>query len=396
MNPIKKSNRTRILEFLFRMAPVSRATIAENTDITPATVTTTTATLLEENVIFDLGETESSTDITPGRKRILLDLNPSHRYSMGVELTEKHISFCITNLRGAIIDQIILPSTLERTLGITELILTELNNLIARNSNIATQLIGIGIAIPGKVNVEGTGLITDSAIGNSLDIIALKNNLNLPVVLENNIRAMAYGQYLFNPTHTPPNFALFQVGTGMYCASMIDGALTAPNNHMAGEVGHTIVQIDGRRCECGKYGCLQNYASERWLLNASKLLYNNNASPILKSLVTSSDELTLQHVITAYIMGDAVLSTYIVDAIRYLSMTISNIATIINPEKIYVHGELFSNNIIYQQLIDALNRDFTFMNYHYAQNVTILPYDVMRGALGASALAIDTYFINAN
>ena len=58
MNPIKKSNRTRILEYIFRNAPVSRATIAEQTDITPATVTTTTMALVNEGIIVNLGEAE--------------------------------------------------------------------------------------------------------------------------------------------------------------------------------------------------------------------------------------------------------------------------------------------------------------------------------------------------
>ena len=54
MNPVKKSNRTRILEYIFRNAPVSRATIAEQTDITPATVTTTIAELINEQIIVNL------------------------------------------------------------------------------------------------------------------------------------------------------------------------------------------------------------------------------------------------------------------------------------------------------------------------------------------------------
>ncbi len=72
MNPIKKSNRTRILEYIFRNAPVSRATIAEQTDITPATVTTTTMALVNEGIIVNLGEAEQVSDNTPGRERHLL------------------------------------------------------------------------------------------------------------------------------------------------------------------------------------------------------------------------------------------------------------------------------------------------------------------------------------
>ncbi|MHC1748163.1 MAG: ROK family protein [Cellulosilyticaceae bacterium] len=394
MTIAKKTNRTRILEFIFRNAPVSRATIAENTDITPATVTTTTAALIEENVILDLGEIEESSEITPGRKRMLLNLNPNYHYGLGIELTEKHITFCITNLRGCIIDQIIFSTTSVNIANITKLILETTTSLINRHLDIAEEIVGIGIAVPGKLDCTTMRLVTDTAIGKALNIGTLKEHLTLPIVFENNIRAMAYGQYLFDPTNVPTDFALFQVGMGMYCANIVSGELIKENPYISGEIGHTIVQIDGRRCECGKYGCLQNYASEKWLLYAAKLLYASDASPILKSLAPSIDCLTFENILTAYALGEPIIGNYISQALKYLSMTISNILIISNPTKIYLHGHLFSNATIDQQLLDLINRDLTFMHQNYAQNIAILPYNPMRGALGASALAINTYFIN--
>lgn len=393
MSSGKKSNRTKILEFVFRNAPVSRATIVENTEITPATVTTTIAALIEENIIMDLGETEELTEITPGRKRILVDLNANHCYGMGIEITEKYISFCITNLRGIIIDSKIIPSTLESTKNITDIILFEVDNLIHRNYKIANKIVGIGIAIPGKLNADENLLITDSIVSKSICIKTLKENLQLPIILENNIRSMAYGQYLFNAANCPEDFAFFQVSTGMYCAYIVNGEIIKESKYISGEIGHTIVQINGRKCECGKYGCLQTYASERFLIRAAKLLYTNNGSPILKSLVKCADELTIDHIITAYKLGEPIICDYITQALKYISMTTSNISIIMNPTKIFLHGQLFEDCDIYRQLMDYINCDLTFMEQNYAENIEILSYNPVRGALGASAIAIKTYFI---
>ena len=65
----------------------------------------------------------------------------------------------------------------------------------------------------------------------------------------------------------------------------------------------TIVKADGQPCECGKYGCLQTIASARWLLKYARLLYQNTTDTILKSMADSTEELTIQHITTAYSMG---------------------------------------------------------------------------------------------
>lgn len=394
MSSIKKSNRTRILEFVFRNAPVSRATIAENTDITPATVTTTTATLINEGIIINLGEAEQAGDNTLGRKRVLIDLNPDYAYSIGIEFNEKHIAFCITDLKGRIIDEILFATTYKAITNITEFITDNLSMLIDRNQEIASKIVGIGIALPGKLSSNQTELIADSSVWKSFKPQKIKEKFCLPIIMDNNVRCMAFGQYLFETQDTPENFAFFHVGIGMYCANMINGELFKADNYIAGEIGHTIVKVDGKSCECGKNGCLQTYASERWLIKAAKILVENKSSIILNSLVKTKEEISIEHIITAYNLGDEIIRQYILDALKYLSMTISNVSIIINPTKIFLHGRLFHDQEIRKQLERYLDKDLNFMGDHYASNIEILPYRPINGAAGAGARAINAYFIN--
>lgn len=205
---------------------------------------------------------------------------------------------------------------------------------------------------------------------------------------------MAFGRYLFEPQTTPENFAFFHVGIGMYCANMIDGELFKADNYIAGEIGHTIVKVDGKCCECGKSGCLQTYASERWLIKAAKLLVENKGSIILNSLVESPEEISIEHIITAYNLGDEIIRGYILEGLKYLSMTISNLSILINPTKIFLHGRLFDDLEVGRQLQLYIDKDLNFMGNHYGSNIEILPYSPINGAIGASARAIDAYFIN--
>ena len=179
----------------------------------------------------------------------------------------------------------------------------------------------------------------------------------------------------------------------MFCATVVDGEMFLGENYVAGEIGHTIVSEGGRRCECGKYGCLQTYASENHLIRNARLLYKNTPNTILRSLVPDDSLITIETITTAYSMGDPVIGMYIAEALKYLGITISNIAIITNPGKIFLHGQLFDNQDIQNELMDYIERQLIFVDRTYAGNVEILPYAAADGAVGASALAILRFFI---
>lgn len=393
MNPIKKSNRTRILEYIFRNAPVSRATIAEQTDITPATVTTTIAELINEQIIVNLGEVEQS-DNTPGRKRVLIDLNPNYAYAIGIEFNEKYVSFCITNLKGNVISESIFSTTYHEISNITEFIIENVEILMQKNEDIKDKLVGIGIGVPGKINNNNKELFADSDVWKCFFPEKIKQRFQLPVVMDNNVKCMAMGIYLFKPEQSPENFSFFHIGIGMYCSNVINGELFKGENYISGEIGHTIVKVDGKSCECGKNGCLNTYASERWLIKMAKILIENNASVILGKLVKDNEEVSIEHIITAYNLGDEVIREYILEALKYLSMTISNLSIIINPTKIFLHGRLFEDKMIFRQFKEYIERDSNFIGDSYFSNIERVPYRTINGAVGASARVIDAYFIN--
>ena len=101
----KQKTSNRIIECIYRNAPISRIEIAEMTDITPSTVTANITSLILEGMVREIGEVNTS-ESTPGRKKILIDLVPDHAYSIGIEFTQKGLILCITNLKGILINHI--------------------------------------------------------------------------------------------------------------------------------------------------------------------------------------------------------------------------------------------------------------------------------------------------
>lgn len=388
---IKKSNASRILKYMFRTESVSRAQIAEDTEITPAAVTTTVTALIEQGIINDFGEIEQTDEVAVGRKRVLISLNPNYAYCIGIEFTQKILSTCLTNLKGEVIDKIVVKPSKKQSASITDEIIKQIHCILGRNKE--CNVIGIGIAVPGHMDEENVRIITNEPTAWQFDASRIRKEFNINVICENNVRAMAYGEYLFQVKNTPENFVFFHIGLGMYCASIIEGELFVGNNYVAGEIGHTIVNPKGRKCECGKYGCLQTFASESWLIKTCKYLYRSEADTILKKLVSNEDEITIDEITLAYSLGDPVVSSYVSEAITYLGITISNIAIIMNPEKIFIHGEIFLNNDTHDELTDYIQRQLLFVDKTNSYNADILSYDRLRGAIGASALAINCFFI---
>lgn len=389
----KNTNTSRILECIYRNAPIARTEISDETDITPATVTATVSSLIARGVVAEVGEV-SPEENTSGRKRVLIDLTASYAYSIGIEFTQKALCICIMDLKGTVAHQSVTPFCDALAADITDRIISGTRQLIEDSGIGPDQIVGIGIAVPGHMDSDSSRLVSNRTTWSSFSPKSIEAGLPYPVVYENNARCMAYGKYLFDPVHSPDNFAFFHVGLGMFCANVIDGELFLGNNYVAGEIGHTIVCEGGRRCECGKNGCLQTYSSEYHLLKNARMLYENSPRTLLRELAASPDEITIDTVTTAYSMGDSGITAFISEALKYLGVTVSNIAIVMNPGKIFLHGQFFQNPDIRTELMDYIKRQLIFVDSTYEDNVEILPYRITDGAVGAGAMAIQKFFIN--
>ena len=391
MEDIKKTNQTKILECIFRNGPVSRTTIAEKTAINSATVTNITKTMLDCGMIQTLGE--DSHILAPGRKQILIDVNPDYAYAIGVEFTENKICFCITNLRGTVLAEKCCSTTAVEIAGITDFLISEIETIIRANPAIIKKLIGIGIAMPGKLNLQENQLFEETGNWKNFAPQRIKDRFQLPVVMENNVKCMACGYYLFRKDQAPETFSFFHVGKGIYCATIRNGEMFTDENYIIGEIGHTIVNVGGAKCKCGKHGCLQTCASERWLLQAASIWIQNNDAVILRGVV-GQETLTIEHLIAAYRLGDSVIMKLIHDALKYLSVSISNLFIMMNPTKIFLHGKLFDEPAIASRLFSDMRHDLTFFGSDYSSYIEIVPCNPLDGAIGASAKSIRSAFID--
>lgn len=385
--------RFKILDTIYAEGPISRIDISKKTSITPATVSEITSNMIHEKLIHEIGEVipEQSTS---GRKKILLGISSSHSFYIGTELSQKYISFCLTDNTGKVFSKkVIKLNTYDLSDTSTETFyVNELQDFII--SCHKYNPLGIGIAIPGHFDVVNKSIITNNSFWENFNIKVLLDRIDLPIYFENNVKCMTLSERLFSFNGTDNNFIFFHVGRGMFCSYMYNGELYAKDNFLVGEIGHIIVHPNGELCECGKRGCLQTYASEAWIIKKSQILFDNSETTYLKQLVTKKNQITIETILKAYILGDEGVNNILHSAIKYLSITINNLSMMIDSNKVIIHGELFTEPLLSNLLKEYLSQNISLLSIQKERNVIVKSYHNYNGALAASSLCVSKFLIN--
>ncbi|MBX7407814.1 ROK family protein [Clostridium chauvoei] len=387
--------RFKILNKIYTKGPISRIDISKETGITPATISELTGNMIQENLIYELGEVVLEENKS-GRKKILLGVSSNHSFYIGSELSPKYISFCLTDNTGKVLkEKTILLESEDLITNLTEeFYVNNLKEFIDLCKSYEPK--AIGIALPGHFDENTKSIVTNNSFWKNFNIKTLLENIDLPIYFENNVKCMTLAERLFSFNGTDDNFIFFHVGRGMFCSYMYNGELYAKDNFLVGEIGHIIVHPDGELCECGKRGCLQTYGSEAWIIKKSQILFANSETTFLKQLVSNKDKITIETILKAYSLGDEGVITILHSAIKYLSITINNLSMMIDSNKIIIHGELFNEPLLVNLLKEYLDQNIRLLSIHHHKSVIVKKYNNYNGALAASALCVSKYLIELN
>ena len=376
-----------ILDKIYTKGPISRIDISKELKITPATVSDLTHLLIDHKVIHELGE-EDGIQNKAGRKKILLSISKNHSFYLGVELFEHYVSFCLSDNVGEIIQKDVVE-LFERSFT-EDFFINELHKFMYSCSKYDIK--SIGIAIPGHYNKDSDFIMTNNPFWENLRLSTIKEAFNIPIYFENNVNCMAISERLFGKDKQDLNFLFLHFRRGMYCAYMYDKEIYARDNYLVGEIGHTVINPDGELCECGKQGCLQTYASQTWIIKKAQILYDNVEHSYLRKLIDSKEQITIDVILTAYLLGDEGIITILHNAMRYLSIAINNLLVSMDADIIYIHGELFQNEDLKQLLKNLLDDNALLFKTQEKLIRKFIPYSQLNGAIGACAFAMTKSF----
>lgn len=383
-------NVSSVLEFIYRNPKTSRIEISNATGLTPAAITNIISELINKEWILETGD-EISVINGSGRRRKVLTLNEKTGYLLGLEFNMNGLFISVTDILGNTISNYCkkLDDNIIKNLNyeIISLIKKCIKNIDS------SKILGAGIAVPAHFDLNTQTIISNNLMWNNFNLFKIKKSFNFPFVIENNIECMALGEYLFNSLSSPNKFLFFHVGHGLFCSFFDSNNLGINKNYYIGEIGHTVVDINGPKCECGKKGCLQTYISESWLLKNARFFFQNSTNTILQDLVKNEDEITLKTIIAAYKLGDSYFRKNIDLGLQLLGTSIANTLIMRDADKIFLNGELPSNELFSNQIIEIVKSQMMFIPTKLDINIEIEKFDFYRGSHGACALASFAFFI---
>ena len=374
---VKKENKSVVFNLIMNHSPISRADIAQKCGLNKGTVSSLVAELLEEQLIYESGPGESS----GGRRPVMLLFNQGAGYSVGIDLGVNYILGVLTDLHGNIVitkNEKYINVSFEDTLNRVKSVISSLIDAVPPSPY---GIVGIGIGAPGVVNKEGDILLAPNLGWKNVSLTAeLENMFNVPVIVENEANAGAYGEKKFGIGQPFDDLIYVSAGIGIGTGIIINGELYKGINGYSGEFGHMTIDKNGMQCRCGNKGCWELYASEQSLLskaNEMNLGITNdvNLGEILL-LAQSEEQAAIQ---------------LLEEVGKNLGLGIINIIHAFNPQQIIIGNRLAAaRQWIEPQVRDIIGK-FTLPFHQTDIKIDFSDLSLPSSALGVAAFSTENF-----
>jgi predicted NBD/HSP70 family sugar kinase/DNA-binding transcriptional ArsR family regulator len=261
---IRLANIGLVLDTLRQYGPISRIEISEKLDLSRSTVTGITARLLKEGLIDFAKEPAANpadTNLTRGRPRIGLTLNPKAAYAVGVRIAISQITVSVTDFVCDVTGSSVLPFRSARQAP--EVVADVVEDVIRRAVVDCGLTLGdikaICAGVPGVVD-SAAGICHWSPAFSRGDVpfaSLLTERLGIPTVIENHTIPLATAETMFGSGQGIGNSVVITLGHGVGLGIIIGGKVYRGSHGFASELSHTKITDDGPLCECGQRGCLE-------------------------------------------------------------------------------------------------------------------------------------------
>lgn len=215
----------------------------------------------------------------------------------------------------------------------------------------------MGVGAPGAVNpVEGIVYRAENLDFYNVNLSALlEERVGKKFYLENDANAAAYGEFLAGAGKGTENFVAITLGTGVGGGIIIDKKIYSGSNFAGGEFGHMVILKDGESCNCGRNGCFEAYASATALINQTKQAMIRYPDTVLWELCENDmNKVSGRTAFDGMRKGDKVAQAVVNKYIEYLSVGVSNILNIFQPEVICIGGGISKEGKTLTEKLEAI------------------------------------------
>lgn len=354
---VKNINKHTVLD-LIRFTPggISRVEIARHMDLSRAAVTTIVNDLLATSIIREA----ESRSVHNGRPPIVLEVNPSRGYVVGVDFGATHLSLLVADLSARIREEteveINIQEGPETCLGEAD---KRVRELLAKAGISMAQVLAIGFGVPGPIVTEA-GMVVAPPIMPGWDRFPIRDTLEKmwgrPVSVNNDAELGALGEWASGAGRGERNLVYIKVGTGIGAGLLIDGQIFRGATGSAGEIGHLTIDENGPLCTCGNHGCLEAVAGGHAIaLQAQKSVQSGQRTQL--STIRPVEHITAKDVASAARRGDLLAQQILGRAGGQIGIAIAGLVNMFNPGMIIIGGGVAqTGDILLEPMRQAVQR----------------------------------------
>lgn len=376
------STRTEVYRLIRDEGPISRSEIQLKLDISTASVSTAVSGLLEQELVVR-GRTYGN---GAGRKTELLEHNPRRGYVLGVDLGARKIRVAVADLCGAVIHKTEMPTlAYEGGARVMERLMEACRAAIASADIPKSKIIAVGTAAPG-ISLERTDRsILAPFIPDWSDVpfrSLLQSEFGCEILVENDVDMAIIGERRWGAGKGCDNLVFVNIAVGVAAGIIVDGNLIRGRHSAAGEIGYMVVDPSMIRLAFSDQGALEQSISGPGIAKRWRDLAGGTAGDEPTQIVDSETVLALAA------QGDANARKVVDHTVQCLCSALSNIAAVVNPEKVVLGGGVGMALCSYTQRIEE------FLGRHVPFPPEIVHAELGSDAslLGSVARAIDLAF----
>ncbi|MDT0431345.1 ROK family transcriptional regulator [Streptomyces salyersiae] len=359
---LHRANLERVVRAVRMAGSLTQAEIARSTGLSAATVS---------NIVRELKE-GGTVEVTPtsagGRRARSVSLSGDAGIVIGVDFGHTHLRVAIGNLAHQVLAEESEPLDVDASsaqgFGRAEQLV---NRLIETTGIAPGKVIGVGLGVPGPIDVESGTLGSTSILPGWTGINPgqeLAGRLGVPVYVDNDANLGALGELVWGAGRGLKDLAYIKVASGVGAGLVIDGHIYRGPGGTAGEIGHITLDESGPVCRCGNRGCLETFTAARYVL------------PLLRP--SHGPDLTMDRVVQLAREGDPGCRRVIGDVGRYIGSGVANLCNLLNPSRVVLGGSLAeAGELVLAPIRDSVSR---YAIPSAARQLSVLP-----GALGGRA-----------
>lgn len=364
--------------------------LSKELDLSVPTVTKFVSEMCEEGYINDYGKLETA----GGRHPNLYGLNPESGYFIGVDIKRFAINIGMINFKGDMMDlKMNIPYRFQNSIeGLNELCKL-INHFIEKLSIDKDKILNININVSGRVNPESGYSFSQFNFEERPLTEVMAEKLGYKVTIDNDSRAMTYGEYLKGVVTGEKSVIFINISWGLGVGIIIDGKIYTGKSGFSGEFGHITTFDNEVICHCGKKGCLETEASGSALYRILLERIKNGENSILSNRINDeANPLTLDEIISSVNKEDLLCIEIVEEIGQKLGKQIAGLINLLNPELVIIGGTLSLTGDYITQPIKTAIRKYSLNLVNKDSVVLTSKLKDRAGIVGACMLARSRMF----